>query len=235
TVALDDAQRNGAIDFQPSLTSSDTGRFDHGEVSIEIIAPTNFLAARGPGSTDRNGKKITTNSVSAVILVAINGQRLVLFAGDIDEIGLDELVHVGTTDLGSPILVFPHHGGKAGGGDPAAFATRIAQMVRPTSVVFSIGRGVHGTPTPAVVEAIRQQGGQIRIACTQLSEHCSAISPKVAPTHLHTAFARGRERRQCCAGTMVVNFESPAALLPEAPVHLDFIKANTQSALCQRP
>ena len=233
-VALDDAARQGAIDFRPSLTESDSGQFDHGAVSIEVIAPTNFLAQRGPGSTDRSGRRVTTNSISAVIRVAINGQRLALFAGDVDEIGLDELAHVGRTDLGAPILVFPHHGGRAGTGDPGAFAARLSQMVQPTCVVFSIGRGIHGTPIPAVVEAIRRHGANTRIACTQLSEHCAAMTPNLAPTHLHAAFARGREKRQCCAGTLVVDFQSPDTLLPATASHVTFIHAHAPTSLCQR-
>jgi beta-lactamase superfamily II metal-dependent hydrolase len=234
TVALDDAARNGAIDFRPSLTASDNGQFDHGPVSIEILAPTNFLATRGPGSTDRSGRRITTNSISAVIRVAVNGQRLVLLAGDVDEIGLDELAHVGTTDLGAPILVFPHHGGRAGTGNPGAFTTRLSQMVQPTCVVFSIGRGIHGTPIPAVVEAIKRHGAHIRVACTQLSERCAATTPNLDPTHLNPAFARGREKRQCCAGTVVVDFQALGTVLPDAAVHVAFIQANAPTSLCLR-
>jgi competence protein ComEC len=233
-VALDDAARKGAIDFRPSLTASDSGQFDHGAVSIEILAPTNFLATRGPGSTDRGGKRITTNSISAVIRIAVNGQRLVLLAGDVDEIGLDELDHVGTADLGAPILVFPHHGGRAGAGDPGAFATRLSQMVQPTCVIFSIGRGIHGTPIPSVVDAIRRHGAQIRVACTQLSEHCAAMTPNSDPAHLNTVFARGRERHQCCAGTLIVDFQRLGTLLPDATTHLAFIQANAPTSLCQR-
>lgn len=233
--ALDDAERNGKIDFKPSLTPSDTGQFDHGQIRIEILAPTNFLAMRGPGSDDRQGRNITTNSISAVIRVSIDGERLVLFASDIDQIGLDELVHVGATDLRAAILVFPHHGGRSGGPgtNPAQFASQICGLVQPNCVVFSIGRGVHDTPDPAVVAAVRQVVRDVRIACTQLSKHCASIEPKNMPPHLNPAFARGRERRQCCAGTLMVDLDALTTVLPNAAAHLQFIKANAPSALCQ--
>src|SRR5262245_23225920 len=39
TVALDDAERRGRIDFRPSLTTSDSGQFDRGVIRIEVLAP----------------------------------------------------------------------------------------------------------------------------------------------------------------------------------------------------
>lgn len=233
--ALDDAQRRGNVDFRPSLTPSDTGQFDHGGVHIEILAPTNYLAMRGPGSDDRQGRKLTTNSVSAVVRVSVDGERLVLFASDIDQIGLDELVHVGTTDLRAAVLVFPHHGGRPGVSvDPAAFAAQICGMVQPNCVVFSIGRGVHETPNPAVIAAIRHAVTGVRIVCTQLSEHCAADKPKDIPGHLNAAFARGRERRHCCGGTLVVDLENRDAVLPSADAHMAFIKLHAPTALCRQ-
>lgn len=233
--ALDYDQRVGRIDFRPSLTPSDTGQLDNGDIHLEVIAPTNYLAMRGPGAVDRAGRQITSNSVSSVIRLSVGATRLALFTGDIDGIGLAELTSTGLTDLRALILVFPHHGGRPGAGAPfaAAFASQLCEMVQPDVVVFSIGRGLHSTPNPDVVRAIRATGAHIRIACTQLSERCAQAAPRTVPGHLNPAFARGRERRECCAGTLVVEFNNLGAVLPDAEQHLAFIRANAPNAICQ--
>ena len=43
------------------------------EVAIEILAPSAYLAGKGPKSEDRQGRRITTNSVSAVIKLSFKG------------------------------------------------------------------------------------------------------------------------------------------------------------------
>lgn len=53
-----------AIDFRPSLTVRDSGEFDLEFFKIQILGPSNYLAGKGSGSTDRNGRKISTNTIS---------------------------------------------------------------------------------------------------------------------------------------------------------------------------
>jgi beta-lactamase superfamily II metal-dependent hydrolase len=233
-VALDDAARHGRIDFIPALTTSQDGEFDRAPVRLEILGPTTFLAMRGPGGTDRHGRRITTNSISAVIRLWVDATPLAVFPGDVDQIGLDEIIAGGVADAPAAILVFPHHGGRAGAGaDPAMFADSLCRVVRPSCVVFSIGRGQFATPDPEVVRTIRRVAGDVRIACTQLSEHCAATTPRGVPAHLTPLFARGKERNHCCAGTLVVDFAALADILPSAPTHLAFIQASAPTALCR--
>jgi beta-lactamase superfamily II metal-dependent hydrolase len=232
-IALDRAQRQGQVDFSPVLTVAENGLFDHDPIQLEILGPSTYLAGRGPGNTDRSGTLITTNSISAVIRVSVEGRRLVLFPGDIDPVGLDELLQNGTQDLHAEVLVFPHHGGRAGTTDVRIFSARITQAVRPLGIVFSIGRGRHATPLPEVVAAVRANASGVRIACTQLSERCASVLPQDEPTHLNPVFARGRERSHCCAGTIVItDGVAVGTVLPEAIEHMVFIKANAPSALC---
>ncbi|MFN7981142.1 MAG: hypothetical protein U0Q11_04740 [Vicinamibacterales bacterium] len=232
-IALDSAQRQGRIDFSPVLTVADNGLFDHQGVRLEILGPSTYLAGRGPGSTDRSGRPITTNSISAVIRVSVDGRRVVLFPGDIDQVGLDELLYNDGLDPHAEVLVFPHHGGRSGQTDVTVFSSSITQAVRPMVVVFSIGRGRHATPLPEVVAAIRAQAPAPRIACTQLSDRCSAAVPKGDPGHLNPVFSRGRERSHCCAGTIVISDGAPGgALLPATTEHIAFIRTNAPSALC---
>lgn len=44
---LSSLQRDEKLDFSPSLTDADNGKFDAAGVVIEIIAPTTYLAAKG--------------------------------------------------------------------------------------------------------------------------------------------------------------------------------------------
>ena len=233
--ALDDAQRAGTIDFLASLTPAHNSELDNAPVRLEILGPTSYLAMKGPGAVDRQGRRITSNSISAVVRMWVGGDPIAIFPGDLDQIGLEELHAVGTTDLHARILVFPHHGGRPGASVASGtFAAALLSAVKPECVVFSIGRGVHGTPTPEVVEAIRRMTPAPRIACTQLSEHCAQTVPAQSPSHLTALVARGRERRSCCAGTIVVDFNDPGALLPSGGDHLAFIATHAPTALCQR-
>ncbi len=232
-IALDAAQRHGQIDFSPVLTVAENGIFDHQPIRLEILGPSTYLAGKGPGSTDRSGRTITTNSVSAVIRVSVDGRSLVLFPGDIDQIGLDELLYDRNLDPFAEVLVFPHHGGRAGQSDVAAFSASISKAVRPQVVVFSIGRGRHATPLPEVIAAVRANIPAARIACTQLSDRCAAALPKNDPTHLNPVFARGRERSHCCAGSIVISeCATVGTVLPTATDHEAFIRANAPNALC---
>ncbi len=220
------------LDFQPALTINDTGRFDRNEIKIEIVAPTSYLATKSVGSTDRKGRRIDTNSISAVIRLSQNGTPIALFPGDLDEVGLDNLIeHQG--NVSAPILVFPHHGGKAGQNtNMVEFTRKACEVFEPETVIFSIGRGKHKTPQPEVVKTIRQCIPNVKIICTQLSEHCATSLPKINPTHLVNVFSGGCEKHKCCAGTIIIDLDSNV-LFPLYSTHQSFIRENAPTALCQ--
>ena len=71
----------------------------------------------------------------------------------------------------------------------------------------------------------------MRIACTQLSGHCANTLPDVELDQLHPAFALGREGRQSCAGTVVVDLDTQE-IWPAAEPHLAFVRAAAPTALC---
>ena len=221
------------LDFRPSLTTADTGAFDCGAIQIEVLGPSGYLAGRRPGNTDRRGRRICTNSVSAVVRLVVSGQPSALLTGDLDEVGLDDLTESGT-QASTPVLVFPHHGGRASGTDLASFSRRLCDLVSPRTVVFSTGRGRrYGTPRPEVVAAICDQQSDVRIVCTQLSEHCARSLPRCEPAHLNPVFAKGRECRRCCAGTIIVDLDNPDVVLPSVDEHQAFIAAAAPTALCR--
>lgn len=234
--ALSNAHQEGKIDFRPSLTVADTGAYDLGDVQVQILAPDLYLATRGPGSTDRHGRELDSNSMSAVIRLIHDGNPFALLTGDIDDVGLENMVERGV-DCRASILIFPHHGGRPGGGDMATFARKLSALVSPHTVVFSIGRGGRfSNPQPEIVTAVRASLPGVRIACTQLSKHCARDLPSADPVHLTTRYAKGRRARSCCGGTFVVDLNAPVGLLlPVLEDHQKFIVSNAESAMCLQP
>src|SRR5436305_1974399 len=230
---LNQLDQEGSLDFQPSLTREDSGAYDQGSVEIRVLAPNTYLAGKGPGSRDRRGRRIRTNTLSAVLRLSEGGKPLALFPGDLDEIGLANL-DCPAEDLNAPLLVFPHHGGRVGKKGLDDFVRVLCERVKPKMVVFSIGRGRHGTPLPEVVAAVRRRVEGVWIACTQLSEHCASELPKAHPRHLNREFAQGREGSKCCAGTLVIDLDGGKGLLPIYGDHQAFIDLVAPSALCRR-
>ena len=189
----------------------------------------------GPGSKDRDGERITSNSISAVILVCFAGRRVALITGDLDKVGLKHLVETNPS-LAADVLVFPHHGGLAGGSGPTAadFARELTSAVNPQCVAISLGRGSYANPRPEIVDGMRQGAPGTRIACTQLSKQCASNLPIQEPTHLLPLFARGAESRSCCAGTMRIELEEGSVILPDTAAHKAFISiVASQTALCR--
>lgn len=229
---LDQADLRGELDFKTSLTRDSGENFHLGDVQFELLGPSKYLAARGPGSTDRGGRKLTSNSVSAVMRLLRKGCPIALLPGDLDHIGLDDLRTSGV-NANAPIVIFPHHGGRTGSTDMAAFAKDLCEITSPNLVVFSIGRGRHGTPRPEIVAAVREELSDVWIACTQLSKHCAAGLPTSPPRHLNDSFAQGREGRKCCAGTIVIDLDDTKRILPKKSDHESFIGEMAPTALCQ--
>lgn len=228
---LERMQAQQAVEFEVSLTVGHSGKFDSSESQIEILAPGPYLAARGPGSLDSNGKKITTNSISAVIRILRKQTPVAVLPGDLDQVGLDDIARR-QVNLSAPILVFPHHGGKAGGSvDMRDFTAQICNAVSPSYVIFSISRG-RGNPLPEVVETLRRMVPTLRIACTQLSEHCAPQAPAMDPDHLMSVFARGRAGKTCCAGTLIIDLDDTIGFHPDAASHKAFIQVAATKALC---
>ena len=228
---LDLLVQAGSLEFRPGLVSGHGEEFP-GEVRLNVLGPSPYLAGKGSGSTNRSGARIRTNSISAVISISVSGSTLALLPGDLDGVGLQDLLDH-RKNLRARILVYPHHGGLPGGGlSPRQYAQALLSEVEPGFVVFSIGRGQYDMPKPDTVRFLRKTLPDTRIVCTQLSEHCSGKLPAGSPTHLSQAFARGRAHRKCCGGTVVVPLDDFAALLPQREAHADFIRNHAEGALC---
>jgi beta-lactamase superfamily II metal-dependent hydrolase len=226
------ARREKGTRVMPQLTTEVTGSCDFGSVRVEVLYPVPEDAGSGPGSTGTAGTLLSSNSMSAVVRLSRGGAGLAVFFADADRAALDRCA-VEKVDMTAEVLVFPHHGGLPGAEDPQTFSRLLMEAVRPGLVIFSIGRGAHKTPKPEIVEAVRDAQPGVRIACTQLSEHCAASLPSDEPAHLAAVPARGRRTRSCCAGSIVIEIkDKELAIVPAQAGHIAFIKGSAPSALC---
>jgi competence protein ComEC len=232
---LDELEQSETTVLQTSLVKGQS--FVLEEISIDVVAPRKRLAALGPGSTDRDGRHITTNSISAMVRVSSGGRVVVLITGDIDETGLDHAID-SDASLRAPVLLFPHHGGRVSPGSTPTrnrdFAALLTEKVHPHTVIFSLARGQHNTPRPEIIEAIHAFDESIRIACTQLSEHCADKPPQTSPTHLLPIAAKGLRKKHCCAGSLQIILPEDGEIYPSRSEHVDFITQNAPTALCRQ-
>lgn len=226
---LDERNRSGMCDFKVELTEGIA--LELGEsTKAEVLAPRQALAASGPGSLDRQGRRITTNTISAVIKVSLSNRR-VLLTGDLDEVGLKHLLETGI-DVSADVLVFPHHGGNvsphSNSDRNAKFTEDLLSAVNPDTTIFSIGRTAHLNPRPEIIKTITDSNCQVM--CTQMSQHCFT-GQRLPDDHLTDLYSDGRRRGHCCAGSIRV---SSASLEPDIQLHRAFVVENAPSALCRR-
>lgn len=227
---LEGAYRTGHINFQVGLTEGHITSFE--DVTVTVIGPSRYLASKGAGSVNRSGKKIHSNSISAVIRICKADQPIAILPGDIDSVGLEDLISTGVA-ADAPILVFPHHGGYQGiGSSIEDYVVKLIELVQPHSVLFSIGRGKYETPNPQLVEELRKYSSITRIMCTQLSEHCTSTIPDNPSDHLCEVFSLGRSKQVCCSGTVLISLNDPSSILPDNDHHIAFIKKYVEKPLC---
>jgi competence protein ComEC len=231
--ALRDAKENRNTQVHTQLNTTISGAFRPGITTVEILAPDPETALSGPGGQDLRGRPVNANNMSAVIRLLVNGKPLVLLPGDMDAVGLSNLVEH-YSSLPAKVLLFPHHGGLPGRADPSSFAVELCKLVQPKLIVFFIGRGKHNTPNPTIVEAIMTQCPATHIACTQLSRACASDLPNAQPTHLAKDVALGRSTRSCCIGTIVLPLPNVGETLPVLNDHRDFVDRFAPTALCRR-
>ena len=225
--SLNDRRSSGQIGFEVQLVDGFATLFS--DVGLEVLAPNTYLAGKGPGSRDSAGRRIATNTVSAVVRLRTRDWS-VLLTGDVDELGLTYLLST-DHDLHADVLVFPHHGGHVGDSvSPSRnreFANRLLAAVAPSIVVFSISRSKYLNPRPEIVEVVRADPSR-KIMCTQMSRHCMEEPPN-ADGHLADVFADGRRSGNCCAGSIVL---SGAVLVPAIASHTEFVRLKAPGALC---
>lgn len=225
--SLDDRKRMGEIQFEVQLVEGCTLSFV--DTSLEVLAPSSYLAGKGPGSQDSEGQSISTNTISAVVRLRAF-DRTVLFTGDIDELGLNHLLAT-KQDLRADVLVFPHHGGNVGASTNVHrnrnFAELMLAAVAPSTVVFSISRTRYENPRPEIIDAVKAAPSR-KVMCTQMSRRCMD-EPPGDDGHLANVFADGRQAGHCCAGSIVI---SSTGIVPSIASHSAFVRTRAPRALC---
>lgn len=211
--------------------ASSTDPFICGNLKLKTLGPSPYLASKSPGGYDQKKRKITSNSISASFQVLWKDQPVVYLAGDVDQIALDDLFSFGMS-LETPVLVYPHHGGKNGNSDVVTFAEQICNLTKASTIIFSLGRNEFDNPKPEIIKVIRQKVPGVRISCTQLSKHCAKNLPETAPNHLLPVFSRGKILNQCCGGTFIIKLENSVEFFPRYSIHQKFIKSSTSTPLC---
>lgn len=166
---LSDHHKRSEVYFEPSITPHLNGKLDRGRVTIEVLGPSAYLAAKGPGSIDRKKRKLTSNSISAVIRLLYDNKPIAIFPSDIDDVGLDNLLE-DSNDIKAWLAVFPHHGGNPGRGDITLFTTTFCRAVQPERIIFSNGHNQSNFPNTAVIQAIENAPSSVRMYTTGSSD-----------------------------------------------------------------
>ncbi|UCH94694.1 MAG: MBL fold metallo-hydrolase [Candidatus Aminicenantes bacterium] len=193
--ALYDQSKGGNLYFEPSLTPHLNGKLNQGQVEVEVLAPNQYIAAKGPGGKDRKGRKLNSNSISAVIRISYNGKSFAVLPGDLDQIGLDNLLE-DVDDVHAWLAVFPHHGGKPGSGEMKSFTSLFCEAVSPEVVVFSIGDNEENFPRKEVVETIEKISPSFHMFTTK--------SSGILITHIEQS---GNHSHKDCVGNISFHLE----------------------------
>ena len=226
------AAKQRGTKFNLELTNVNPGHLSLDGVGLEILAPSQDIAIKTADGLAPDGEQLTPNAMSAVVRLWAGDMPRLLIAGDIDQVGLDNLLE-SNTDVTADVLLFPHHGGLPGRSSPSEFTESLVAAVSAQLVVFSIGRGRYGTPRPEIVAAVLRNNQDAHIACTQLSEHCAAELSNGA-SDIHHVSSRGAATAACCAGTIEISLEPDKSYTPARGAHLEFIRQNAPTALCRR-
>ena len=231
--ALKDAGQLGT-NVSSELTTTKTGSLNIGSVNIEVLAPTPELILGGAGGTDLQGRRLTSNSVSAVIGIVHNSHRVAILAADIDHVGFDNMIQ-DQKSFSADILVFPHHGGRPGGGDSKTFAQQVCSFIQPKLIIFSIDRNRFNNPRVEIIEGLRSSVPDAHILCTQLSQQCAASLPNSKPTHLNALPAKGLISNSCCGGTITIRIDGSKTTYTEMALHREFIVDQVTTPICNMP
>jgi beta-lactamase superfamily II metal-dependent hydrolase len=233
-VAVGDAEdRRPGFEAHTQLTTSSNSQFALPAVEVRVLAPSPPTAMGGPGGKTLQGKRLSSNGMSAVVRVSRNQKPGVLFTGDLDRNGLEALLNA-EVDLHAEVLVFPHHGGSPSDPKVREFAAKLTAAVEPGVVVFSL-RGEKGTPLPEIVGGIREHAPTAHIACTQLSGQCASKHPKALQEYLSKKPARGRADEAapaCCAGTLDFFLSSVGLDCPQLVGHAAWISEHVPGRIC---
>lgn len=227
---IDDLIQAHRLSIRPSIRTGDVINVGIPDVEIVALAPRQRLAQLGPGSADLSGRRITTNTHSAVLQVKVNDRSILLLPGDLDFVGFEHLVD-SRLDLAADYLVLPHHGGSVGTlAETKRMTYELCAAVSPLHVFISNSRNRFDNPRVEVIQSVREASPKCHIECAQLSKRCSAQLPKSDMSHLHPLHADGRIKGECCAGSIRLGIGSVHDKSP----HSTFVDQFAVTALCRQ-
>ncbi|HVB59923.1 MAG TPA: MBL fold metallo-hydrolase [Ktedonobacteraceae bacterium] len=235
--ALTLAEMKGTV-VHTSLTSALSRKIRSGTVEIEILAPSSAVALGGAGGEDLEGRSLTSNAMSVVIRLIHDDSRVALLPGDVDDVGLDNLLRT-QRNIEAQILVFPHHGGKARTISDKVFAQKLCELVKPSLVLFSMGRNRFDNPREHIMQGVVSTVPDAHIMCTQLSEKCAAELPTSKIAHFANLPAHGSRGSNtcCCGGSISIQINGKqTTYLPPLDLHRQFVmnRNNVPTPLCLR-
>ncbi len=229
--ALELAESQGTK-INTSLNSGVSETLSCKKVTIEILAPAGVVALGGVQGKDLEGRSLNSNSMSAVIGLVHNDYRFALLAGDIGEIGLDNLLRK-QKNIEAQILVFPHHGGNADTQSNEAFAQKLCQLVKPNLTIFSYDRNKHDNPRLEILQGVLSVVPNTHILCTQLSQKCASSLSGSNFTHVTTLPSLGIKEGKCCGGSILIEIDGKQTTYsPTFARHRAFINMNAPDAIC---
>lgn len=237
-IAAGDARKIQGTKIHPALTVDSPQQLAICGTTVHVLHPTPEICLATNDGAHTDGVKLDANSMSAVVLIEHDGERLCLLAADSGRHSLNVMMSE-NVDISAHVLVFPHHGGHIGGtSDNKEFAKELVSAVRPKLVLFSLGRGAHGTPRADIIAGARDAlaDNAPYIACTQISKNCSEALPGKTDRPI-VKNSDGLAKNQCCAGTIVLplskgGLESIMTDLTEH--HGRFVISEVPNALCRR-
>ncbi|MEV4557243.1 MBL fold metallo-hydrolase [Kitasatospora sp. NPDC049285] len=232
---LTDQVDSGQLLVRIGISNADGSQLSLDRVGIRILHPTLRDIGHGPGARGKFRPEITTNGMSVVLQVSLDGHPALFLPGDLDASGLEDLLQRGD-DLNSHTLVYPHHGGHSGAAQEEQFAKLLCDAITPEVVIFSLGRGKYSNPLREVVDEIRTNFPSVRMACTQLSTNCHAsLPPQASKGHLANWPAAGRSAGTSCAGTFRITVEGGSiSIEPPMDRHHEWIRSHVSQPMCIR-
>ncbi|MFI1938192.1 ComEC/Rec2 family competence protein [Streptomyces purpureus] len=232
-VLLSQLTRGGRLKTRLGICDQQDWELSLDRVMIDVLHPALIDIGHGTGRAGKIRPEMTTNGMSVVLRVLMDGIPALLLPGDLDAAGLEQVIGR-SKDATAHVLVYPHHGGHSGAGSERDFAKQLCEVVDPSVVVFSMGRGSFHNPLREVVEQIGVSRPEARVACTQLSPNCHAGDvPAVQPPHLLDRPSAGAVSSRCCAGSLRIAVrESALAVSPTPEDHAAWIEGHVDAPMC---
>jgi competence protein ComEC len=112
-----------------------------------------FLEIIGPPEKLLQGTKSDMNN-NSIVFILNYGEVRILFAGDIEDAAVNELLRSGV-NLKADLLLVPHHGGYM------ESMPELMKAVQPSLVVIPVGQNSFGHPHPFVIESLEKAGVEI--------------------------------------------------------------------------